>query len=97
LENINLEKNDCKKEKELFASMLLPIIGTVALMFFVFAILKSSVGENEKVRNAFENNIELICYAKIVSKDNGYKYDDKRDGYITNGVDIFLLSRCDIK
>jgi hypothetical protein len=96
LENI-LEKDDCKKEKELFASMLLPIIGAVALMFFVFAILKSSVDENEKVKNAFENNIELICYAKIVSKANGYKYDDKRTGYITNGNDIFLLSRCDIK
>jgi hypothetical protein len=47
LKNIDLEK-------ELFASMLLPIIITVAFMFFIFAILKSSVDENEKVKNAFE-------------------------------------------
>ena len=84
-------------EKELFVSMLLPIIITVAFMFLIFAIFKSTVDENEKVKNAFENNIELICYAKIVSKANGYKYDDKRDGYITNGNDIFLLSKCSVK
>jgi hypothetical protein len=90
LKNIDLEK-------ELFASMLLPIIITVAFMFFIFAILKSSVDENEKVKNAFENNIELICYVKIVSKANGYKYDDKRTGYITNGNDIFPLSKCSVK
>jgi hypothetical protein len=66
-------------------------------MFLIFAIFKSTVDENEKVKNAFENNIELICYAKIVSKANGYKYDDKRNEYITNGVDIFLLSKCSVK
>lgn len=88
MKNIDLQK---------LASILLPTIVIVVFMFFIFAILKNSVDERQRVKNAFENNIELICYAKIVSKANGYRYDDKRTDYITNGIDIFLLSRCYIK
>ena len=91
------EKVDNFSEKELFYTMLTPIALAAVVMFLFIYLQNSSSNDNKKLVNAFNDNKELICFSKIVSKSNGYKKKKKRENYVSNGVDIFYINRCGLK
>lgn len=91
------EKVDNFSEKELFYTMLTPIALAAVVMFFIISLQISSINENKNLINAFNDNKELICFSKVVLKSNGYKFDEKKENYVSNGVDIFYINRCGLK
>jgi len=91
------EKVDNFSEKELLYTMLTPIVLAAVVMFFIISLQISSINENKNLINAFNDNKELICFSKVVSKSNGYKFDEKKENYVSNGVDIFYINRCGLK
>lgn len=98
--NNQINKNEKKNEfseKELFYTMLTPIALAVVVMFFIISLQISSINENKNLINAFNDNKELICFSKVVSKSNGYKFDEKKENCVSNGVDIFNINRCGLK
>ena len=91
------EKVDNFSEKELFYTILTPIVLAAVVMFLFIYLQNSSNNETKNLINAFNDNKELICFSKVVSKSNGYKFDEKKENYVSNGVDIFYINRCGLK
>lgn len=85
------------KEKNLFFSMIRAIVLAVIIFSFIFTIQRNGIIEKENLINAFNSNEQIVCSSKIVSLNNGFKFDEKRENYVTNGVDIFLISKCTLK
>ena len=85
------------KEKNLFFSMIGSIVLAVIIFVCIFTIQRNGVTEKDNLINAFNSNEQLVCSSKIVSLNNGFKFDEKRENYVTNGVDIFLISKCTLK
>lgn len=91
------EKVDNFSEKELFYTMLTLIALAAVVMALFIYLQNSSSNDNKELVNAFNDNKELICFSKVVSKSNGYKFDEKKENYVSNGVDIFYINRCGLK
>ena len=85
------------KEKKLFFSMIRAIVLAVIIFSFIFTIQRNGIIEKENLINAFNSSEQIVCSSKIVSLNNGFKFDEKRENYVTNGVDIFLISKCTLK
>ena len=95
MENKELEKEN--SERKLFVSIFLIIILAIGAFLIVYNWQQSTIKDKEDLIEAFNSNKELICFSKIVSISNGYKFDEKRVNYVTDGVNIFLISRCSLK
>ncbi|WP_320035782.1 hypothetical protein [Halarcobacter sp.] len=91
------EDIECEKEKKKFFKYVKGLIFLIAVyivLYFTHSIDKNRV---DKIAIAFENNQELICDNKVVSSTKGYKYYKKESNLITDGDNIFELSKCLIK
>ncbi len=95
MENKELEKEN--SERKLFISIFSIIILAIGTFFIVYNWQQSTIKDEEDLIEAFKTNKELICFSKVVSISNGYKFDEKRVNYVTDGVNIFLISRCGLK
>lgn len=95
MEDKELEKEN--SERKLFVSIFSIIILAIGAFFIVYNWQQSTIKDEEDLIEAFKTNKELICFSKVVSISNGYKFDEKRVNYVTDGVNIFLISRCSIK
>lgn len=93
MEQINI----CLKEKRVFYKYLWNLLFFIAVIFFIYMENKNSRDSIEKTVEAFNNNQEIICDKKIVSKQKGYNFYEKDNNYIANGENMFLISRCSIK
>ena len=50
-----------------------------------------------EVINAFKDANEVICKSSIVSIKNGYKFEENKEYFVSNGENIFNLKRCSLK
>ena len=96
MENEELKKENIS-ERKLFVSIFLIIILAISAFFIVYNWQQSTIKDKEDLIEAFKTSKELICFSKVVSISNGYKFDEKRVNYVTDGVNIFLISRCNLK
>ncbi len=96
MENEEL-KEERISERKLFASIFLKILLAIGAFFMVYNWQLSSIKDDEDLIEAFKTNKELICFSKVVSISNGYKFDEKRVNYVTDGSNIFFISRCNLK
>ena len=90
MEDKELEKENIS-ERKLFVNIFLKIILAIGAFFIVYNWQQSTIKDKEDLIEAFNSNKELICFSKIVSISNGYKFDEKRVNYVTDGVNIFLI------
>ena len=90
MENEELKKENIS-ERKLFVNIFLIIILAIGAFFIVYNWQQSTIKDKEDLIEAFNSNKELICFSKIVSISNGYKFDEKRVNYVTDGVNIFLI------
>ena len=99
MENEELKKENVidGKEEKLFVSIFLKILLAIGAFFIVYNWQQSSIKDKEDLIVAFNSNKELICFSKVVSISNGYKFDEKRVNYVTDGSNIFFISRCNLK
>ena len=81
----------------MFVSIFLKILLAIGAFFMIYNWQQSTIKDKEDLIEAFNSNKELICFSKIVSISNGYKFDEKRVNYVTDGVNIFFISRCNLK
>ena len=95
MENKELEKEN--SERKLFISIFSIIILAIGTFFIVYNWQQSTIKDEEDLIEAFKTNKELICFSKVVSISNGYKFDEKRVNYVTDGSNIFFISRCNLK
>ncbi len=95
MENKELEKEN--SERKLFISIFSIIILAIGTFFIVYNWQQSTIKDEEDLIEAFKTNKELICFSKVVSISNGYKFDEKRVDYVTDGSNIFFISRCNLK
>jgi len=96
MENEELKKENIS-ERKLFVNIFLIIILAIGAFLIVYNWQQSTIKDKEDLIEAFNSNKELICFSKVVSISNGYKFDEKRVNYVTDGVNIFLISRCSLK
>ncbi len=96
MENEELKKERIS-ERKLFASIFLKILLAIGASFMIYNWQLSSIKDDEDLIEAFKTNKELICFSKVVSISNGYKFDEKRVNYVTDGSNIFFISRCNLK
>ena len=96
MENEELKKENIS-ERKLFVNIFLIIILAIGAFLIVYNWQQSTIKDKEDLIEAFKTNKELICFSKVVSISNGYKFDEKRVNYVTDGVNIFLISRCNLK
>ena len=96
MENEELKKENIS-ERKLFVSIFLIIILAIGAFLIVYNWQQSTIKDKEDLIEAFNSNKELICFSKIVSISKWYKFDEKRVNYVTDGVNIFLISRCSLK
>jgi len=92
-----VEDIECIKEKKKFYKYVNSLIFLVAVFIVLYIAYSLEQNNMKKIALAFENNQEIICDSKIVSKVKGYKYYEKNSNFITNGENIFDLSKCRIK
>lgn len=101
MEKIDIDSNslndECKKDKELFFSIVKRIVLAISVIL-LFDILDKKYEENKnEVINAFKNANEVICKSSIVSIKNGYKFEENKEYFVSNGENIFNLKRCSLK
>ena len=101
MEKIDIDSNslddECKKDKELFFSIVKRIVLAISVIL-LFVILDKKDEENKnEVINAFKNVNEVICKSSIVSIKNGYKFEENKEYFVSNGENIFNLKRCSLK
>ena len=56
-----------------------------------------SYGKAHAEINAFKDANEVICKSSIVSIKNGYKFEENKEYFVSNGENIFNLKRCSLK
>ena len=83
----NSLKDECKKDKELFFSIVKRIVLAISVIL-LFVILDKKDEENKN---------EVICKSSIVSIKNGYKFEENKEYFVSNGENIFNLKRCSLK
>jgi hypothetical protein len=88
---------ECEKEKKKFYKYVKSFIFLIAVFIVLYIAYSLEKNNMKKIAVAFENNQELICDTKIVSKGKGYKYYEKDSNFITNADNMFDLSKCRIK
>lgn len=91
------EDIEYKKEKKKFYKYVKSFIFLVAIFIVLYIAYSLEQNNMKKIALAFENNQEIICDSKIISKEKGYKYYEKDSNFITNGENIFDFSKCRIK
>jgi hypothetical protein len=101
MEKIDIDSNslddECNKDKELFFSIVKRIVLAVCvILLFVILDKKDEKNKNEVI-NAFKNANEVICKSSIVSIKNGYKFEENKEYFVSNGENIFNLKRCSLK
>ena len=101
MEKICIDSNslndECKKDKELFFSIVKRIVLAISVIL-LFVILDKKDEENKnEVINAFKDANEVICKSSIVSIKNGYKFEENKEYFVSNGENIFNLKRCSLK
>ena len=76
MENININSlnNECKKDKELFFTILRRIILAICVLLLLYVIYEIEKNNKNEIINAFKNNKELICDSLLVSIANGYEF-----------------------
>ena len=89
--------NECKKEKEFFFFCLRRIILAICVMLLFFLLDKREEENKNEVINSFTDGKEVICKSSIVSIKNGYKFEENKEFYVSNGINIFNLKRCNLK
>lgn len=89
--------NECKKEKEFFFFCLRRIILAICVMLLFFLLDKREEEKENEVINSFKDGKEVICKSSIVSIKNGYKFEENKEFYVSNGINIFNLKRCNLK
>lgn len=94
-ENTNFLK--CTKDKKLFFKLLGMFILTTFIFFEIYSFQIDEINSKNNLIKAFNENKELVCFSKIVSKSNGFKFDEIKTNFITNGVDIYFISKCSLK
>ena len=99
MENININSlnNECKKDKELFFTILRRIILAICVLLLLYVIYEIEKNNKNEIINAFKNNKELICDSLLVSIANGYVFEKDNEFIVSNGVNIFNLKRCNLK
>ena len=91
MENEELKKENISERKLFVSIFLIIIILAIGAFFIVYNWQQSTIKDKEDLIEAFKTNKELICFSKVVSISNGYKFDEKRVNYVTDGVNIFLI------
>ncbi|MDD2887644.1 MAG: hypothetical protein PHY66_08245 [Aliarcobacter sp.] len=97
LKNEKLKLKKELREKRLFHSILIRISFAALSLSFIFFLQQKDKSEKEELIKAFNSNAELVCSSKVVSLSNGFKFDENRENFLTNGVDIYKISRCSLK
>ena len=54
-------------------------------------------GNKNEVISAFKDGNDVICKSSIVSIKNGYKFEENKEYFVSNGENIFNLKRCSLK
>ena len=96
MENAN-SINECKKEKEFFFFCLRRIILAICVMLLFFILDKKEKQNENEVINTFKDGKEVICKSSIVSIKNEYKFEENKEFFVSNGINIFNLKRCNLK
>jgi hypothetical protein len=97
MENINSLNNECKKDKEFFFFTLRRTILALCVILLFFTLNKIDEKNENEVINAFNNGSEVICSSSIVSIKNEYEFKENRKFFVSNGVNIFNLKKCNLK
>ena len=97
MKNENISYNECIKDKELFFSILIRIVLTIAIIVLMAFVYKSTKDTQINIIDSFKNGEELICESSLVSIANKFKYDKNNQYLITNGVDIFNIKKCTLR
>ena len=97
MENITSLNDKCKKEKEFFFFCLRRIILAICVMLLFFILDKKEKQNENEVINTFKDGKEVICKSSIVSIKNGYKFEENKEFFVSNGINIFNLKRCNLK
>ena len=66
-------------------------------VFLFFALNKREEENGNEAINAFKNGNVVICKSSIVSIKNGYKFEENKEYFVSNGENIFNLKRCSLK
>lgn len=82
------------REKKLFLQIIQRVIFAVIAILIVYFTMRDEKKVINKNIELFENNKELMCKDKIVSKSNGYKLIEDKKYYISNKDEIFNLLYC---
>lgn len=93
----NSLKDECKKDKELFFSIVKRIVLAISVILLFVVLDKKDEENKNEVINAFKNANEVICKSSIVSIKNGYKFEENKEYFVSNGENIFNLKRCSLK
>lgn len=64
MENININSlnNECKKDKELFFTILRRIILAICVLLLLYVIYEIEKNNKNEIINAFKNNKELLNF-----------------------------------
>ena len=52
---------------------------------------------NDECKKDEENKNKVICNSSIVFIKNGYKFEENKEYFVSNGENIFNLKRCSLK
>lgn len=88
---------ECKKEKKLFFKLFGMYIFSAFIFFIIYSLQMDEINSKNNLIKAFNENSELVCFSKIVSKSNGFKLDEIKTNFLTNGIDIYSISNCRLK
>ena len=97
MENIISLNNECKKEKEFFFFCLRRIILAICVMLLFFILDKKEKQNENEIINTFKEGQEVICKSSIVSIKNGYEFEPNKEFFVSNGINIFNLKKCNLK
>ncbi len=97
MKNENISHNECIKDKELFFSILIRIVLTIAIILFMAFVYKNTKDTQRNIIDSFKNGEELICESSVVSIANKFEFEKNNQYLITNGVDIFNIKKCTLK
>lgn len=95
--NIISLNDECKKEKEFFFFCLRRIILAICVMLLFFILDKKEKQDESEIINTFKEGQEVICKSSIVSIKNGYKFEPNKEFFVSNGINIFNLKKCNLK
>ena len=101
MEKIYIDSNslndECKKNKELVFSIVKRIVLAISVILLFVVLDKKDEENKNEVINAFKDANEVICKSSIVSIKNGYKFEENKEYFVSNGENIFNLKRCSLK